>query len=75
GLVAAGSSRRSKRYRPGRPFVFSPVWFLAAPAHQARAGHSAPLGGSVATVTALERRSAVERVPLPRQTGGASDRW
>lgn len=34
-LVAAGvygaSSRRSRRYRPGRPFEFRSVWFLAAP--------------------------------------------
>ena len=31
GLVFAGGARRGKRYRPGRPFTFRPVWFLAAP--------------------------------------------
>ncbi len=32
GLAYAGGSRRnSKRYRPGRPFDFAPVWFLSAP--------------------------------------------
>jgi hypothetical protein len=34
GLVAAivygGSARRAPRYRPGRPFHFQPVWFVAA---------------------------------------------
>lgn len=29
--VYGGSSRRNRRYRPGRPFEFTPVWFLAAP--------------------------------------------
>src|SRR5437879_2068250 len=32
GLVYGSTARRSsKRYRPGRPFTFAPVWFLAAP--------------------------------------------
>jgi hypothetical protein len=30
-MVYAGSARRAKRYRPGRPFEFTPVWFLASP--------------------------------------------
>ncbi len=30
-LVFAGGARRAPRYRPGRPFAFSPVWFLASP--------------------------------------------
>jgi len=29
GLVYATSGRRSARYRPGRPFKFDPVWFVA----------------------------------------------
>jgi len=29
--VYGASSRRSRRYRPGRPFEFAPVWFLASP--------------------------------------------
>jgi hypothetical protein len=32
GLVYGISGRQnSKRYRPGRPFTFAPVWFLSAP--------------------------------------------
>lgn len=30
-LVFGAGARRTPRYRPGRPFAFSPVWFLAAP--------------------------------------------
>lgn len=33
GLSLAGSSRRrAKRYRPGRPYDFTPMWFLSSPA-------------------------------------------
>jgi hypothetical protein len=31
GLAALGGGHAAKRYRPGRPFEFAPVWFLAAP--------------------------------------------
>jgi hypothetical protein len=68
GLVYVGTSRRSKRYRPGRPFSYTPVWFLAAPERQARAGVVA--GTDLAT-----RSGTVGRVVRPRETGGASDRW
>ena len=64
-LVYSGGSRRSKRYRPGRPFSFAPVWFLSAPEHQAR---SAVRPGRELT------KSSGQVVPA-RATGGASDRW
>ncbi|GAA1817830.1 hypothetical protein HC028_20840 [Planosporangium flavigriseum] len=82
GLVFAGDVRRGKRYRPGRPFEFRPVWFLSAPEqladatsgeHKALHGTAAaaalPAGGSSAAEWAA-RPSAEQRV-----TGGASDRW
>ncbi|HEX6075429.1 MAG TPA: hypothetical protein VFZ32_09220 [Micromonosporaceae bacterium] len=31
GLVYLSGARSSRRYRPGRPFEFSPVWFLSSP--------------------------------------------
>jgi hypothetical protein len=64
-LVYSGGSRRSKRYRPGRPFTFAPVWFLSSPEQQAR---SAARPGRELT------RSSGQVVPA-RGTGGASDRW
>jgi len=64
-LVYAGGSRKSKRYRPGRPFEFTPVWFLSAPEHQARA--------AIRPGRELVRSSG--RATPVRGTGGASDRW
>ena len=64
-LVFVGGARRGKRYRPGRPFIFRPVWFLAAPEAQARAG----------IARALTAGTLAGRVSRPRETGGASDRW
>jgi hypothetical protein len=76
-LTLSGSdrSRRSRRYRPGRPYDFRPVWFLAAPeadslAARADARQAArrAIGGPV-----LEDSSGA-RV-LPGSVGGASDSW
>ena len=64
-FVFMGGKKDTKRYRPGRPFTFAPVWFLSAPERQSRAGilGEAPAGPSTG------------RVSRPRETGGASDRW
>jgi hypothetical protein len=65
GLVYAGNRRQSKRYRPGRPFSFMPVWFLSQPELQAKAGRT---GRELTSFTATPTRR-------PQQTGGASDTW
>ena len=74
-LVSAGthSAKRDRRYRPGRPYDFQPIWFLAAPERVAVTGdpvrHDRPaLGGPV-----LEDSSGARVKPGP--TGGASDSW
>ena len=67
GIIYAGSSRRTRRYRPGRPFSFIPVWFIAAPERQILTG----TGDRKALVAA-----STEMVRAGRgDTGGASDRW
>jgi hypothetical protein len=68
-LTYAGGSRGGKRYRPGRPFSFTPVWFLSAPQRQVAAG--AKLGREL---TAGSLGAAPHR-PRHGETGGASDRW
>jgi len=78
GAVYAGGSRRSKRYRPGRPFEFTPVWFLAAPEQVAEVAGRAELAG--ASRRALSSAEADKEWPAEAQvhehaTGGASDRW
>ena len=78
GAVYAGGSRRSKRYRPGRPFEFTPVWFLAAPEQVAEVAGRSEL--TAATRPALTGAEADKEWPAEAQvhehaTGGASDRW
>ncbi len=72
-LALSGSDRgsKSRRYRPGRPYDFAPIWFLASPEQVGQVGgsahHRAIEAGPV-------ENSQGERV-LPGPTGGASDRW
>ena len=66
GIVYAGGTRRSRRYRPGRPFSFIPVWFLASPERQIVAGRPGQRELTVASEGARAARG---------ETGGASDRW
>ena len=84
GLVYAGSARSNdRRYRPGRPFDFQPVWFLSAPEQQAAAanGH-APAAPAVSGANRQALARAEENIAggttggtLGDTTGGASDRW
>ena len=64
-FVFMGGKKDTKRYRPGRPFTFTPVWFLSAPERQSRAG----------IMGELPAGPSAGRVVRPRETGGASDRW
>jgi hypothetical protein len=82
GAVYAGGSRRSKRYRPGRPFEFTPVWFLAAPEHVAEVagraeltGASRPALASGSAASEPDKEWPAEAQVHEHATGGASDRW
>jgi hypothetical protein len=61
GAVYGGSSARSKRYRPGRPFTSAPVWYLA---------EEAP-GSTPARALAGASSESVHH----GEVGGASDSW
>jgi hypothetical protein len=77
GLTLAGGDRTrpARRYRPGRPYDFQPIWFLASPEQ---------VSGSAIAIEGRPDRPAIEapyledtagvRV-LPGPTGGASDSW
>ena len=73
--VAGGRrTRPDRRYRPGRPYDFQPIWFLASPSQVSPAYR----GGSVAQPPALESGVVEEPAtrPVPAgSVGGASDRW
>ena len=78
-LAIAGSdrTRRARRYRPGRPYDFQPVWYLASP-EQVGPGYGGPSLEQRAPqpqleATVIEDSSGAPVRPGP--TGGASDRW
>lgn len=77
-LVFAGSdrTRRTRRYRPGRPYDFQPIWFLASPEQVSGGGAAALAGahGHAAIEGPVLEDSTGARV-LPGPTGGASDSW
>lgn len=61
GLVYASGVRPARRYRPGRPYEFTPVWFLAAPG---------ALGEAPAAIEAAAGAESGETVK-----GGARGSW
>jgi hypothetical protein len=65
-VVYGASARRAKRYRLGRPFEFSPVWFLAQPELVVTGQKSR---------TALPAVAAAPHVPAAGTKGGASGKW
>ena len=77
-LVYGMSARRSKRYRPGRPFDFAPVWFLAAVPDGAAAGGSGHGSAGQLAGSAREALPAgVDTTPAVPSTpkGGARGSW
>jgi hypothetical protein len=78
-LAIAGSdrTRRSRRYRPGRPYDFQPIWFLASPEQVVTGNDGRALeqrGQQPQLEAPVIEDSSGARV-LPGPTGGASDRW
>lgn len=81
--VYGAGSRRSKRYRPGRPFEFAPVWFLAAPerivgpAEMPEADHAAIEAGSELAPAGQSRglEPAGRSGSVHGVKGGASGSW
>lgn len=71
-LVYGTSARRSTRYRPGRPFDFAPVWFLAA-APDAVGAPQRTAGQLEAAAKEALPAGASESSSEPK--GGASGSW
>lgn len=68
-VFATTSRRNSKRYRPGRPFTFSPVWFLAAPERvTAGPGSATALPAGAGDRELASAAAGESRLPTP---GGA----
>ncbi|WP_442929804.1 aa3-type cytochrome oxidase subunit CtaJ [Micromonospora sp. WMMC241] len=78
GLAAAGSRGNgggAKRYRPGRPFDFTPVWFLGRPEQLADSAGTALTAGAQAPALTSRKQEQAGREAPAGGTGGASDRW
>lgn len=82
GLVYAGvgdfgTRAPDRRYRPGRPFEFTPVWFLAAPDAQPNHVAIGGAGDAGRPIASGASRMALTKADDQVQdvTGGASDRW
>ncbi|MEV4642873.1 hypothetical protein AB0J80_36585 [Actinoplanes sp. NPDC049548] len=78
-LVAVGGrdGRPDRRYRPGRPYDFKPIWFLASPA-QVSPAFGGKTSDRTAQPPALESgvvEGSAGRQVRPGPVGGASDRW
>jgi hypothetical protein len=77
-LVAAlvlASSRRAnpdRRYRPGRPYDFQPIWFLSSPEHVTGHGDAGHVQKALTGPVLEDSTGARVR---PGSTGGASDSW
>jgi len=71
-LVLTGGKRNQpdRRYRPGRPYDFKPIWFLASPK---QVGHAASVHAPALPAGVVEDSSG--RPVRPASVGGASDRW
>ena len=76
-LAGSRSEKPDRRYRPGRPYKFQPIWFLASP--EQVTGHDQPAlagsghGQAALTGPVLEDSTGARVKAGP--TGGASDSW
>lgn len=69
-LVFASGRRHEpdRRYRPGRPFDFEPIWFVSSPSQLSSAAPAK-------AITAGTDGSSLGAPARPAAVGGASDRW
>lgn len=77
-LAMAGGGRSPSRYRPGRPFEFTPVWLLSSPEELAEPASTRALPTSTQppALATGEAGAKGKGAPAPAgTTGGASDRW
>ncbi|WP_320069361.1 hypothetical protein [Micromonospora sp. RTGN7] len=70
-----GPGGAAKRYRPGRPFEFTPVWFLGRPEQLADSAGTALAAGAQAPALTSHKLEKAGIEPPAGGTGGASDRW
>ena len=74
-VVLSGSdrSRRTRRYRPGRPYDFQPIWFLSSP--ERVTGPADDAGRHARAIEGPVLEDVTGHRVLPGPVGGASDSW
>ena len=83
GVVAAlslagggkGPEQRDRRYRPGRPYDFAPIWFLARPERVAALSGAPAQQAQAPAITSGIIEGTAGAPARPGSVGGASDRW
>ena len=81
GLVYGTSGRVTRRYRPGRPFAFEPVWYVAAPSDQPshagddRVPPALPGGRPQQALTGGPTAAATGDTVVTVERGGARGTW
>lgn len=73
-LTFAGGGRSPHRYRPGRPFDFTPVWFLSSPEQLAEPAPTTALTSAQPPALAAGE-TKTGGAAAAGTMGGASDRW
>lgn len=71
--MIGGRGGADRRYRPGRQFDFSPVWYVSSGDRSTGTPAAALPAGT--EPTAIESTNLGGGQPRPGATGGASDRW
>ncbi|MGC4892979.1 hypothetical protein [Micromonospora sp. DT31] len=74
-IGSRGNGGGAKRYRPGRSFDFTPVWFLSRPEQLADSAGIALAAGAQAPALSSRKQEQAGREAPAGGTGGASDRW
>jgi len=72
---AGGRPQRDRRYRPGRPYEFTPVWYLARPRPEETGGARELTAGTHRPALPAATAGPVGAGAVQGSTGGASDRW
>jgi hypothetical protein len=76
-LTLGTGPRRAPRYRPGRPFEFSPVWFVSTSSGGPATGSRDLPGPARSALAAAGEKAALETEDIRPATkkGGARGTW
>ncbi len=68
--LAGGSPRRNRRYRPGRPYDFAPIWYLSRPEQVAGGPGGAELVAGTGSSPLAAEGIETGAPALPARSGG-----